>query len=631
MKKTMVLILLSLFGFLSCSKSGHPDYFGTVKPNHPLNEYWINLSTEPQYMDPTKIADNASYEAVTNMFLRLSQADPNGGDPIPDLAKSWDVSKDGREYTFHLREDAVWSDGKPVTSEDVEYSWKRLADSTTGAQYAQLTDVIENARAFREQAIQIAGLDLKQTSSTISEKVQKIVPVKDVEKDAHSGSFFVFIDSDDGEKKSEFRKKLIDEIEKGSWGKSVHAKVTGSDVIEMKSIDPHTFWVRLKRPVPYFLGLIDYLVFAPLPKHLIEKLKAEGKEDSWVKPENIVVSGPFILTEEEFKQYKIYKKNPKYFDAATVRLEKVKAIIVEDYHADLNAYKTGQHDFGPCSALPTDMVDTLQKFKDYHRDPQLGVYYYEFNIKRKPFQDQDVRVALNLAIDRKAITDRILKEGQTPTRDLVPNGIPGYEGLQSELFNPQKAKELLAKAGFKDGKGFPRLTLKFNTSEAHKKVAEAIQQMWKANLGIQVDIQNMEWRSMLEDQLRKNFDLMRMAWIADYLDPHAFLSIFFSESENNHTGWKNRKYDNLVFQADEIMDKSKRMEKLKEAEKILVEEAPIAPIYFYTRAYMLKPYVRGIYQEYQHRHPWKYVWIDEKWEKGVPADIESTKPESRTN
>lgn len=614
MRKILVVLTIGA-GLVSCNKNSDPNYFGTIRPKHPSNEIWLNMSTEPQYMDPAKIADDVSYNAVSNMFLRLVQLNAKTSVPSPDLARSWEISKDGREYTFHLREDAVWSDGKPVTAEDVAYAWRRLADSATGSTYSQMADVIENARPFREQAIQISGLDAKQDVNLLKDKIEKIVPIKDLLFDEHVKSFFAFIDSDEPAEKNQWREKLIQEVKKGSLGSNLHAKVASSDIIEVVAKDDHTFWVRLSKPVPYFLGLISYPTFAPLPQHIIEKFKAEGKEDQWVRPGNIVVDGPFILTQEEFKQFKIYKKNPKYFNASKVRLDTVKTIIVEDYHADLNAYKTGQHDFGFSSALPTDMVDSLQKFKDYHRDPQLGIYYYMFNLKRKPFDDVKVRNALNLAIDRKAISERILREGQMPTRDLVPPGIPGYEGPHSEIYNLEKAKQLLSEAGYKDGKGIPKITLKFNTSEAHKKIAEAIQQMWKTNLGIQVDIQNMEWRSMLEDQNRDNFDLMRMAWIGDYLDPHTFLSIFLSESENNHTHWKNKKYDSLVIGADEIMDQPKRMKQLLEAEKILVDEAPIVPIYDYTRAYMLKPFVKGFWKEYQHRHPWKYMWIDENWDK----------------
>lgn len=545
--KKLTISLLAVAILSACTNESHPDYFGTFKPKHPVNELWIDASSEPQYMDPNKVADNVSSGMTNNMFLRLVQVEPKTGKLIPDLAKSWKVSKDGLEYTFQLREDAVWSDGKPLTAHDVEYSWKRLMDSATASTYSQMADVIENAREYRTG--------------------------------------------------------------KGS-----------KDAVKIKSIDDHTFWVRLTKPVPYFLGLIEYPVFSPLPEHVIEKFKAEGKEDQWTRPGNIVVSGPFILVEEEFKQYKIFNKNPKYFNASKVRLDKVKTLMIEDYNANLNAYKTGQHDWSWAASLPTDMLESVRKYKDYHFDPQVCVYYYQINTTRKPLDNVKVRKALSLAIDRQSLVDNITRQGQAPLADLVPPGIPGYVGPKTTIFDPVAAKKLLAEAGYPEGKGFPKFTVKFNTSEGHRKIAEAIQQMWKSNLGIQVDIANMEWKSMLEDQNRSNFDLLRMAWVADYLDPNTFLSIFLSESANNHTFWKNKKYDQIIDASDRTMNQKERFKNFVEAEKILADEVPMIPIYGYTRSYMKKPYLHGFWPDYQDRHPWKYMWIDERWTKGIPAD-----------
>ena len=556
--KKLTLSILALAVLSACSNEKHPDYFGTFKPKHPSNELWLDASGEPQYMDPNKVADNVSSGMTNNMFLRLVQTQPKTGIIIPDLAKSWDMTKDGREYTFHLREDAVWSDGKPLTASDVEYSWKRLMTPSTASTYSQMADVIEGAREYRTG--------------------------------------------------------------KGS-----------KEDIKIKSIDEHTLWVRLTKPVPYFLGLIEYAVFAPVPSHVIEKFKAEGKEDLWVRPGNIVVSGPFILVEEEFKQYKVFKKNPRYFNASKVRLDKIKTIMIEDYNANLNAYKTGQHDYSWAASLPTDMLEAVKKFKDYHFDPQVCVYYYQLNTTRKPLDNVKVRKALSLAIDRQSIVTNIARQGQTPLADIVPAGIPGYQGPQTKLFDVDEAKKLLAEAGYPDGKGFPKFTVKFNTSEGHRKIAEAIQQMWKSNLNIQVGIENMEWKSMLEDQNRSNFDALRMAWVADYLDPNTFLSIFLSESTNNHTHWKNKKYDEYIDASDRTMDQKVRFKNFVEAEKILAEEVPMIPVYGYTRSYMKKPFLRGFWSDYQDRHPWKYMWVDERWAKGVPEDSSSTNDEPWTD
>lgn len=546
MKKTLATLLVCAT-LIACSKSSHPDYYGTIKPDHPSDELVINASVEPQYLDPAKISDSTSRLLASSMFIRVVQAHPQTGVPVPELAKSWDISKDGREYTFHLREDAVWSDGQPITAHDVEYSWKRISDPKTGGTYIQMADVFENAEAFRT-------------------------------------------------------------------GKAT------ADKISIKAKDDHTLWVRLSKPVPYFLGLISYMVFSPVPKHLIEKMKAEGKEDLWTRPENIIVSGAFKLVKEEFKQYKIYEKNPKYYNASKVRLNRVKAVMIEDYQAAVNAYKTGQHDWTAESSIPSNMLDELKPYKDFHFDPMLATYFYFFNTTKKPMDNVKVRQAMSLAIDRKAIVDNVVRQGQKPSRDLVPDGIFGYKGPESEIYNPELAKKLMAEAGYPEGKGFPKLLLKYNTSDNHKRIAEAAQAMWKTVLGIQVDIANMEWRSLLEDQNAGKFDMVRYAWTADYMDPHTFLSVMLSQSENNKAKWKNKKFDEYVFKSDATMDQNKRFEYFREAEKVLAEDSPIIPFYFYTRAYLKKSYVRGFWPQFQDQHEWKYMWIDDRWNKGVPTE-----------
>lgn len=546
MRSFKSLAIVSLVLLTACTKKSHPDYFGTVQPAHPIDELVLNASSEPQYLDPTFVSDSTSRILTSGMFLRLVESDPIDGHEIPDLAERWEISKDGREYTFFLRKDAVWSDGQPITAHDVEYSWKRLMDPKTGSTYNSMADIIENAREYRT------------------------------------------------------------------------GKVT-ADKVSLIAKDDHTLWVRLTSRVPYFLGLIEYMVFAPVPKHVVEKFKAEGKPDLWTRPENIVVSGAFILAEENFKQYKIYKKNPKYFNADKVRLNKVKAVMIEDYAASVNAFKTGQHDWSAEASIPADQIENLKKYKDFHFDPMLATYFYFFNTKKKPLDDARVRLAMSLAIDRKAIVDNVVRQNQKPSRDLVPDGMNGYQGPESEVYNPELAKKLLADAGFPDGKGFPKLLLKFNTSDNHKKIAEAAQGMWKQVLGIHVDIANVEWRTLLDDQTRGHFDIVRFSWTADYMDPHTFLSVMLGDSDNNKARWKNSKYDQLILQSDAEQNQEKRFALMKEAEAILAKESPILPFYFYTRAYLKKPYVKGFWPQFQDHHEWKYMWIDERWTKGVPT------------
>lgn len=546
-KKILVLTILVTLQF--CSKDSHPNYFGTIIPKHGADELWTNISTEPQHMDPNKMAGEIELNAGGNMFVRLVGTAPKTGEPIPDFATSWDVSSDGKEYTFHLRTDAKWSDGVPVTAHDVEYSWKRLIDPKTGAVYSSMADIIEGALAFR----------------TGKGKVEDV---------------------------------------------------------KVKAKDDHTVWVRLTSPVSYFLGLLEYVPFAPVPKHVIEKFKAQGKEDEWTKLGNIVINGPFKLKEEQFKQYKLYEKNPDYYNASKVRLNKVKAIMIESYSSDLNAYQTGQHDWSCCNAVPPEALDRVRIKKDFHLDEFLAVYFYMMNTKKKPLDDARVRRALSLAIDREALVTNVTRGGQKPTRNLVPFGIPGYKGPDTSIHNPEEARKLLAQAGFPEGKGFPNLSIKYNTAETHKLIAEAVQQMWKKELNIDIELANVEWSVFLEDQKAGNFQIMRRAWNGDYIDPFTFLGLLNSDGTNNKTGWKNKAFDDLLAKSNNERDRTKRFAILADAEKILAEEQPYVPIYSYTRGYMKKPYVKGLWAHPMDRHDWKYIWIDERWAKGVPEKLD---------
>lgn len=623
--KKISLVCLMVLSFAACTKKNtHPDYFGTIVPQHPADELWTNAGSEPNHVDPNKISDSVSWNLSNGMFVRLTEIHPITQLPVGDFATHWDVSEDGYEYTFYLRKNAKWSDGKPLTARDVEYSWKRLLNPATGSEYAQLADIIDNGREYRTGSIMVSGLAQvdEKAQANVTKKIASSIPKAELTVDTDTKKVFIFIEEKDFDQKQILQNQLMNKINEGLLGPKVTAEITPSSAVHCKALDDHTFKVKLSSPAPYFPGMISYIVFAPLPEHLIEDMKKKGKEDMWVRAENIVVSGPFKVVEEEFKQYKIFRKNPLYYDAKHVRLNKVKAIMIESGQGSMNAYRTGQHDWSSTESYPSEFAEQMEKYKDNNLEDYATVYYYQFNTRRKPLDDKNIRLALSLAVDRQAIVDSILKQGQTPARDLLMEGLGGYKSIRSEIFNPEKAKKLLADAGYPNGEGFPKFVIKFNTLEGHRKIATAVQEMWKKNLNIHVDIANMEWRSLQEDQRVKNFDLMRMAWTADYLDPHTFLSVFLSESANNHTGWGSKAYDELVKASDFEKDTSKRLALFEKAEQIIAEEQPIMPMYWYTRSTLVKPYLKGFWPNLQSHHHWKYMWIDDRWYDGVPENPE---------
>ncbi|RIE09241.1 peptide ABC transporter substrate-binding protein, partial [Candidatus Cryosericum odellii] len=251
--------------------------------------------------------------------------------------------------------------------------------------------------------------------------------------------------------------------------------------------------------------------------------------------------------------------------------------------------------------------------------PYLGTYYYMINVTKKPFNDVRVRKALNLAIDRKGITQSITKGGQIPALAFVPYNIsdvlPGSDFRKASQENFYKdndiatAKALLAQAGYPNGKGFPSFTLLYNTSDAHKAIAEAIQQMWKKNLGITCTVKNEEWGVYLDDRTNLNYDIARAGWISDYIDPSGMLDIFVTDGGNNGTGWSNKSYDALVAKAHATIDPKVRMAALHAAEKILMTDMPVLPIYFYTNPVLLSKHVKNFYQSSLGFVDWKNAYM----------------------
>ena len=379
----------------------------------------------------------------------------------------------------------------------------------------------------------------------------------------------------------------------------------------LRALDDHTLEVQLQQPVPYFLYLTSFFTYMPVPAHIVEKHGID-----WTGPGHIVSNGPFLLVEHRANAKMEFVRNPRYWDAASVRLERVIAYSVNDLHTSANMYESGMIDWVPSGDFPPEYVSYMRgRFKDLKTGPFLTIYYYSLNVTRPPLDNRLVRRALSMAVDRRAITDDLLRGGQIPTSHFVPVGFQDYQSPPGPEFNPKEAARLLAEAGYPNGQGFPPLSIRFNTLESHKKIAEAIQQMWAKNLNIQVSIRNEEWAAYLKSLANLEHDIARNGWIADYPDPTAFTDLMESENGNNHTGWKNPVYDAFLRLARMEMDPARRMHILQQAEAVLLEEMPVLPIYTYAINELVKPYVRGFYPDPMNRHPLKHVWIDHNWQQ----------------
>ena len=235
----------------------------------------------------------------------------------------------------------------------------------------------------------------------------------------------------------------------------------------------------------------------------------------------------------------------------------------------------------------------------------LDTYFFLLNTAHPPLDDVRVRQALSLALDRDEIASRILGAGEQPAYSLVPPGLPHYAAAECQRPDAEAARRLLAEAGFPQGRGFPTLTILYNSHETHRAIAEVMRKQWQRTLGIHVRGRNEEWGSYLASERLSRYDICRKGWIGDYADPNTFLDMFLTGSELNSTGWSNPEYDRLIAEAANELDASRRMEVLHEAEQLLMNELPLLPVYFYVSKNMVKPYVRGFHNNLQDYHP---VW-----------------------
>ena len=372
--------------------------------------------------------------------------------------------------------------------------------------------------------------------------------------------------------------------------------------------DDSTFVVTLRDPTAYFLFLTSYYTFMPTPRHVVERHGVR-----WTRIENLVGNGPFLWAYWRQNDRYEFRPNPRYWDRAHVHLELSVAYTVDDLNTSTNLYKSGATDWNPSGYIPSQYLSFMSPYADYRQGRYQAIYFYSINCTRKPFDDVRVRRALNFAIDRDAITQDLLKGSRDSWGNLTPSGYPDYVAPPPVSFDPERARAELAAAGFPGGRGFPRFTILFNTSEDHKRIAEAIQAMWKRELGVNVELENQEWGSYLQNTTVLNYDVARRSWIGDYLDPNTFLQLLRTGEGNNRSGWSDPEYDALLEQASRTLDTGRRAALMREAEARALAGSAFLPIYHYSTTELVKPWVRGIYKTALDIHPLTHVWIDVHW------------------
>lgn len=476
--------------------------------------------TEVASLDPHKTEGVPESHVIRDLLEGLVNQDENGN-TVPGVAESWETT-DNRTFTFHLRKDAKWSNGDPVTAHDFVYSFKRAVDPATASPYSWYLEMTT----------------MKNADEIIAGKADK-------------------------------------------------------NTLGVSATDDNTLVIELEQAVPYFVKMMGHTTVKPVNRKVVEKFG-----DNWTKPENFVGNGAYTLDNWVVNERIVLTRSENYWDNENTVINKVTFLPIENQVAEMNRFLAGEIDI--TNELPNEHFRRLEK---QHADSvsisgNLCSYYYGFNNQKAPFDDVRVRKALSYAIDRDIVTKALLGQGQKSGYFLTPeitanfNPVTPEYGQMTQKERNAKAKELLEEAGF--GPSNPlNFTLLYNTSENHKKIAVAVASMWKKNLNVTANLENQEWKTYLDTRRQGDFDVTRAGWCGDYNEASSFLSLMQSNNSSNDPRYNSKAYDAIMAKALESTSDAEREQLYIQAEQLLAEDMPIAPIYQYVKARLVNPQVGG--------------------------------------
>ncbi len=547
-QRASLLLVVGVSTVLAACGGSGPDLEG-------LKIARLGAGTEPKSLDPHAVTGHGEHRILTSLFEGVVNLNQTSLEIEPGVAERWDVSEDGLTYTFHLNPEAKWSNGEPVTAHDFVYGWRRHLEPNLASEYSYMLWVLENAEAYNKGAIE----DFEEVGA--------------------------------------------------------------------KALDDHTLQARLAYPAPYFISAQIHYAWFPVHQGTIEAFGAiDSRGTPWIRAGNMVSNGPFYLETWEPGRIIRVLKSEHYWDAEAIALDGIEFYPIDSLTTEEREFRAGTLDM--TYAIPVNKIPSYREENPevLHIDPFIGTYFYRFNCEQEPLDDPRVRMALGLAIDRESIANDVLHETVSATGVFTPPGLVAYTAgkvaagveapalaygaAEAHEFDPEKARALLAEAGFPNGEGFPAIEILYNTSEDHKRIAEAIQAMWREHLNVDIGASNQDWKVYLTTMTNINYDIARSAWIADYLDPINYLECFTAGNGNNRTGWSNEAFDALIEEARRTADWEERIRIYDKAESILLAEAPITPIYSYTQRFLRYPHLLGAESNILGYMNYKYMDID---------------------
>ncbi|MEI7652349.1 MAG: peptide ABC transporter substrate-binding protein [Verrucomicrobiota bacterium] len=528
---------------LACLLAGCGDGKTTAEKKAAEGYLIINNMAEPSGLDPQTITGLSESHIIGALFEGLVNYDAKDLHPIPGVAESWAMSKDGKTWTFHLRATARWSNGDPVTSADFLFSYERMLTPSFGAEYASMLHGIRGAKDF-------------------------------------------------------------------AAGKTKDFKSVG-----VRTPDAHTLLIELEDPIPYFLQLLCHQSWMPVhPATILRYGKIDSLNTLWTRPGALVGNGAFTLEKWEVARRVVVRKNPHYWNAREVSLNAVEFRAISDLFAEERAFRGGElHITG---AVPPYKVAKLreQKAPQLRLDPFFSTAFVWVNcdIKgakptdaaaRKALSDPRVRRALGMAIDRNLIAEKVLRAGESPALHFTPPGTGGFQPTTRWKQDAAEARRLLAEAGYPGGKGLPKFDYLYATSEGQQMTAQAYQEMWRRELGVEIELRNLEWKVYLVAMRKGEYQLCRGAWVGDYNDPNTFLEMLTTGNELNISHWSDAEYDRLLGLAAKETDATKRFGYFQQAEARLIDQVPVLPVVFNKNKFLIRPEVQGWYPTLLDQHP----------------------------
>jgi oligopeptide transport system substrate-binding protein len=527
------LIAGALALFSACSKRET-----NVERGNREGVLYLSVGSEPTDLDPHTATGLGEAKIMASLFEPLVTFEPVTLAPRPALAERWETSADGLTYTFHLRADAKWSNGEPITAQDCIDSWHRALTPTLAADYAYLFYIIRGAEAFNK------------------------------------------------------------------------SRTKDFSTVGLAATDARTLVVTLDHPAPYFLQILLNSPWRPVH---VRSIAAAGdayqRGNPWTRPGRLVSSGPFVLKEWRPQQHILVEKSPTYWDRAHVRLTAIRFYPTDSIDSEERAFRAGQ--LHATWSLPLSKVLPLQRENSpaLRIDPNLETYFFRVNIRRAPLDDVRIRRALSLSVDRDTLAAKVLPGGRQPAPTFIPPLLKGYTPPTRKAYDLAAARQLLADAGHPGGAGLPPIEILYNNSEILRLVAEAIQQMWHRDLGLDIRLVNQEFKVVFANRRAGDYQILLGSWTADYLDATTFLDMWLPDSGNNHTGWHDPAYDALLTRANTQADPAARAATHAQAESLLLDAAPIIPLYYNTHVYLLSPSVKGWQPTPMDHTDYRYVWL----------------------